>query len=121
VGLLRNRTTGDELAGRVRYARGILERYVGLLARRSVATDEGLWFERCRAIHTLGMRAAVDVIFLDADGRVLRCEGGVRPGRLVVTCTGAHAVLEMGYGFLNGAALQTGDVLELEDETPAQP
>jgi hypothetical protein len=27
----------------------------------------------------------------------------------------------MGYGFLNGAALQTGDVLELEDETPAQP
>lgn len=120
MGQLRNRTTGDVLAGRVRYARGILERYLGLLARRSVAADEGLWFERCRAIHTLGMRAAVDVIFLDAGGRVLRCEGGVRPGRLVVACAAAHAVLEMGSGFLKGAAVHTGDVLELDDAPPAQ-
>jgi uncharacterized membrane protein (UPF0127 family) len=116
VGRLRNRTTGEVLAGRVRFARGILERYLGLLAHRNVAADEGLWFERCRAIHTLGMRAAVDVIFIDAGGRVLRCDAGVRPGRPVVACAGAHAVLEMGSGFLTSTALQAGDVLELQDD-----
>jgi uncharacterized membrane protein (UPF0127 family) len=114
VGLLRNRSTGAVLAGRVRFARGLVARYVGLLSRATVAPDEGLWFERAHAVHTLGMRAVVDVIFVDAEGRVVHCEPAVRPGRPSVSCAGAGGVVEMGAGFLSTAELNVGDVLALE-------
>jgi len=115
VGQLRNRSNGSVLAGRVRFARGWGERYVGLLTRAAVAADEGLWFERAHAVHTLGMRVAVDLIFVDAEGRVLRTDAGVRPGRLSVACAGAKGVVEMGSGFLAAARVDVGDVLVLED------
>jgi len=114
VGLLRNRSTGGVLAGRVRFARGFFERYVGLLPRARVAPDEGLWFEGAHAVHTLGMRAVVDVVFVDGDGRVLRCQPAVRPWRAHVSCAGAAGVVEMGAGFLSAAQLNVGDVLALE-------
>jgi len=105
VGRLLNASTGTLLAGRVRFARGLFARYVGLLSRAAVASDEGLWFEHTHAVHTLGMRAVVDLIFGDA---------AVRPGRPSVSCAGASGVVEMGGGFLAAAALKVGDLLALE-------
>lgn len=102
------------LAGRVRFARGLVARYVGLLPRATVAPDEGLWFEGAHAVHTLGMRARVDLVFVDDEGRVVRCEAGVRPWRPSVSCAGAAGVVEMGAGFLSTAELRVGDVLGLE-------
>jgi len=114
VGRLRNQSTGTVLAGQVRFARGLFARYVGLLSRAAVAPDEGLWFEHAHAVHTLGMRAVVDLIFVDAEGRVVRCDAAVRPGRPSVSCAGASGVVEMGGGFLAAAALEVGDLLALE-------
>ncbi len=117
---LRERGTGRVLADRVEIARGVIARYIGLLTRSSVPPDEGLWFENCHAVHTLGMRATVDLVFVDAQARVLRCDAGVRPGRPMVSCAQADAVIEMGTGFLDRAALTIGETLEL-DEGEAQP
>ncbi len=112
---LRERGSGRVLADRVEIARGLIARYVGLLTRSSVPPDEGLWFEHCHAVHTLGMRATVDLVFLDAQARVLRCDAEVRPGRPMVSCAGADAVIEMGAGFLARAPLTIGETLELDD------
>ncbi len=112
---LRERGTGRVLADRVEIARGLVARYVGLLTRSSVPPDEGLWFEHCHAVHTLGMRATVDLVFVDAQARVLRCDAGVGPGRPMVSCPQADAVIEMGSGFLARSALSIGDTLELDD------
>jgi uncharacterized membrane protein (UPF0127 family) len=120
VARLRERETGRVLADRVEVARGVIARYVGLLTRSSVPPDEGLWFENCHAVHTLGMRATVDLVFVDAQARVVRCDAGVRPGRPMVSCAQADAVIEMGTGFLARAALTIGETLEL-DEGAAQP
>lgn len=111
---VRNRTTGRVLAGRVRRADGWTARLVGFLARSAIAPDEGLWFERCGAIHTLGMRTALDVVFLDRALRVVRCEAGVRPQRLYVGARRAHVVAEFGPGFLEANPLEPGDELALE-------
>ena len=67
----------------------------------------------CRAIHTLGMRITIDVIFIDAEGRVLDVLGNVRPNRLLVTRRGARAVVELGRGALDEHDLLPGDRLEL--------
>jgi hypothetical protein len=44
-------------------------------------------------VHTFGMRFAIDVTFLDGEGRVLRAVPAVPPWR-VVSCPGAAGVLE---------------------------
>jgi hypothetical protein len=52
-----------------------------------------LLLPRCRSVHTFGMRFAIDVTFLDGEGRVLRAVPAVPPWR-VVSCPGAAGVLE---------------------------
>lgn len=112
--LVRNRDTGRVLAWRVRRADGWVTRMVGFLPRSSIAPEEGLWFEGCGAIHTLGMRTALDVVFLDRDLRVVRADANVRPQRLYVGARRAHVVGEFGPGFLKANPLAPGEQLALE-------
>lgn len=112
--LVRNAASGRVLAWRVRRADGWLERAVGFLPRGSIAPEEGMWFEHCGAVHTIGMRTALDVVFLDRDLRVLRVVPGVPPQRLYVGARGAFVVAEFGPGFAKANPLAVGDQLRLE-------
>jgi hypothetical protein len=111
--LLRNSTTGTIVATRIDRLSGFLQRAVGLLARSRVQRDEGVWITRCRAIHTIGMRASIDVIFVDRDGRVLRVDRDVKPNRLSLSCRQAMGVVELGAGALSQIDVLPGDRLEL--------
>lgn len=111
--LVRDTSTNRVVAWRVRRADTWIDRTLGFLPRATIAPEEGMWFERCNAIHTLGMRSALDVVFLDREGRIVRTEE-VRPQRLYVGEPGAHTVAEFGPGFLRANALGTGTKLTLE-------
>jgi uncharacterized protein len=76
----------------MRVATGFRARLLGLAFRRRA--DEPLLIPRCRSVHTFGMRFPIDVVFLDARGRVLRVARRVPPCR-VVSCRGARAVVEI--------------------------
>jgi hypothetical protein len=110
---LRNSTTGSIVATRIDRLSSFLHRLVGLLARTTLRPDEGVWITSCRAIHTMGMRVPIDVIFIDEESRVLRVVSNVRPNRLAVSCSGAKAVIELGSGALREVDLLPGDRLEL--------
>jgi uncharacterized protein len=60
------------------------ERLVGLLGRRSLPAGCGLLLSPCNAVHTLGMRFPIDIVFIDSAWRVLRTVAAVPPGRLSV-------------------------------------
>ena len=111
--LLRNSTTGTIVATRIDRLSGFLQRAVGLLARSRVQRDEGVWITQCRAIHTIGMRTSIDVIFVDRDGRVLRVDRDVKPNRLSLSCRQAMGVVELGGGALSQIDVLPGDRLEL--------
>lgn len=113
MGILKNVSTGSILATRVDRASSFLDRAVGLLARPRIRPDEGLWIERCTGIHTMGMRAPIDVIFVDAAGCIMRVIPSVPPLRLAVTCWKANAVIELGLGTIDAHDLLLGDRLEL--------
>jgi uncharacterized membrane protein (UPF0127 family) len=113
VPLLRNSTTGKILATRIDRLSSFLHRAVGLLARTTIRPDEGVWITSCRAIHTLGMKVAIDVIFVDRNGYVVRIVSNVRPNRVALSCRGAHGVVELGAGALRDVDVMPGDVLEL--------
>ncbi len=112
MALLRNATTGAVLATRVERATTFLDRAIGFLARATLHPDEGLWFERCRAIHTIGMRICIDVIFVDRQRRIVGIHREVKPFRLAV-CPAATDVIELGAGAIVGCDILIGDRLEL--------
>lgn len=110
---IRNRTTGEILALDVKKATGWYERMLGLIPRKHVPPSQGVWFEDCAIIHTIGMQTRIDVVFLDKEHRVLRTLCSVAQNRVAVTCYGAHTVVELGTGTLNESDVLIGDRLEL--------
>lgn len=111
---LKNATTAQVIAENVRYADTWWERLAGFIPRGTVEPDEGLWFRDCWAIHTVGMRAHIDIIFLDAENRVMRTERNVALQRPLISCVGARSVVELGAGALDGRDVLSGDRLMLE-------
>jgi|tagenome__1003787_1003787.scaffolds.fasta_scaffold19621400_2 uncharacterized membrane protein (UPF0127 family) len=83
-----------ELGGglRVHEARGMNARRRGLGRLADLPADRALRL-RCRAVHTFGMRFALDLIWLGHDGAVVRVDRGVPPRRHRA-CARARAVVE---------------------------
>jgi len=94
---------------RARDANTFFRRLRGLHGSLPLGPDEALIIRPCNAIQTWRMSVAIDVLFLNADGVVLKGLT-VRPGRWEY-CRGAHAVIEMAEGAITRLELATGDVL----------
>jgi uncharacterized protein len=75
-----------------RRARGL-----GLARLDALAPDRALLIERCRSVHTAGMRFALDLVWLDEAGAPVRLDRAVAPRRLR-TCLRARAVVEAAAG-----------------------
>jgi hypothetical protein len=78
-------------------ATGFRARAVGLALLDRTDAGPGLLIPRCSSVHTFGMRFALDLRFLDADGAVLGSRLAVPPRRFAAH-RGAAAVLEIPAG-----------------------
>jgi uncharacterized membrane protein (UPF0127 family) len=87
------------------------DRMRGLLGRPELQGRQGLLIEPCAAVHTIGMRYSLDLVFLDRQLRVKKTVRKLRPWRWAA-CPGAHFTLELAPGALDAAALNVGDALE---------
>lgn len=88
------------------------KRFWGLMGRRSLPEDTLFCLEPCGSIHTFWMRVAIDVIFVDRDGKILARYACVPPNKLL-SCKGAYAVLEGACGILDRHSMEVGDTLAL--------
>ncbi len=73
---------------------GFRARLLGLALLDRAEAGPGLLIPRCAAVHTFGMRFALDIYFLGPDDEVLAVCRAVPPRRFV-SCRGAAAVLEI--------------------------
>ena len=69
-------------------------RLLGLALLDRGSAGEGLLIPGCRSVHTFGMRFALDLVFLMADGRVLELRRAVAPAQ-IARCPGTDSVLEL--------------------------
>lgn len=83
-------------------ARDVRTRTLGLMFRRGVPAGygRGLLFPRCRSLHTFHMRFALDMAFLDAQGRPLSLRRGVPAWRVAGGPRGTRHCLEVPAGGL---------------------
>ena len=89
------------------------ERRRGLLGRDQFAPAAALVLSPCWAIHTMFMRFAIDVIFIDRDGGALRVVHALAPWRIAVAPR-AHAAIELPAGTLQPDDVAVGDRLRME-------
>jgi uncharacterized protein len=94
------------------YADSIWFRCRGLLGRRVLAQDAGLWLKPCQSIHMFFMKFPIDAVFLSAEGEVLRVFEGIRPWRCTPMVRGAHSCLELAAGRSAATGIRLGDRLE---------
>ena len=106
-----NQTRNTVLATQLDLANHGSSRRKGLLGRDRLATGEGLWIKPCEAVHTVGMRFAIDLVYLDRKHRIRKLRSSVPPWRLSA-CFTAHSVIELPAGTIRETQTEQGDTLE---------
>ena len=90
-----NKTQETFLAFRVKVADSILGRLVGLLGRRSLKPDSGVWIVPANAVHTIGMMFSFDLVLIDKSFRVVGLRELVHPFTITRPNFRAESVLEL--------------------------
>lgn len=86
----------------------------GLLGHKPLQAGEGLLLRGERAIHTVGMGFAIDVLFLDREGHIKHLIPTMVPLRASPFVAGAVDVLELPAGTIARTGTALGDQIELE-------
>ena len=110
----RNGNTGAVIAQRVGIAATRRARAIGLLLHTSLREGEGLWIAPSRGVHTWGMRFTIDVVALDAGGRIVDLVANMRPWRMRLPRTGCVGVLELPAGTIARSGARLGDAIAFE-------
>ena len=109
-----NKTRETFLAFRVKVADSLIGRLVGLLGRRSLQPDSGVWIVPANAIHTIGMLFSFDLVLIDKDFKVVGLRELVRPFRITWPQRHAESVLELPAHTIFRSRTQVGDQLLIE-------
>ncbi len=115
--MVRNQTRNTLLASSAEMANTSAKRRTGLLKHTRLERGEGLWIVPCEAVHSFGMKFAIDVLFLDRTKKVRKTRSNMVPRRLAF-CLPAHSVLELPAGAIAETLTQSGDQLQFEKLAP---
>jgi uncharacterized membrane protein (UPF0127 family) len=111
---VRNETKGVVIGDRVELAATSKARRTGLLKHSSLEAGEGLWIIPCEAVHTFGMRFAIDVVYLNKKKVVLKIRHSMVRSRMSF-CLIADSVLELPAGTCEATGTTPGDQLSVEE------
>lgn len=106
---------------KLRTADTFLARFRGLMLSAPLGPAEGMLITRCTSVHSAFMRYAIDVVYLDRDGEVVRCVPHLKPWRASHSALGtepvkrrsarAAHVLELAAGAISVFGIAPGDRL----------
>ena len=106
-----NKTRNSAISGAAGRADTFMTRLLGLIPRKSLGAEEGLWLEPCAMIHMCFMSFPIDAVFLDRGLKVLRIVENMKPWSFSPWVHGASGVLELPAGRCHNR-LAEGDFLE---------
>jgi hypothetical protein len=88
-----------------------LARLRGLIGRIRLRSDEAMWIVPSHGIHTFGLLFPIDVIYLDAQLRVLSLTENLGPLRIAPVKWQCASVLELPARSIYDSGTQVGDQL----------
>ena len=105
------------VASRAEKAETHWARLLGLMGRRTLPEGGALLITPCSSVQTSLMRFAIDVVFLDRDGQVVKVVSELKPYRAALGGRGAHSALELPAGAAGRCGIAVGDRLVCEDRS----
>ena len=108
-----NETQSLSLPYHISGATRLMTRLIGLLGTVPSREPRGLFIAPCTGVHTFGMRYPIDVVFLDAEGKVVRIIRHLVPNRLTGGIASARSALEFASGILAEGEIRVGDKLRI--------
>jgi uncharacterized membrane protein (UPF0127 family) len=109
-----NKSKETFLSFRVRVADSFSSRLIGLLGKRSLKPDGGVWIVPANSIHTVGMLFSFDLVMIDKDFRVVNVKEMVQPFRIVWPKLRAESVIELPAHTIFRSRTEVGDQLIIE-------
>jgi uncharacterized membrane protein (UPF0127 family) len=106
-----NETRECFLSLNVKPADTMFSRLKGFIGRLRLRADEGIWVVPSRGVHTLGLLFPLDLIYLDANNRVIHLEEYFPSFRIGPLKTQAESVLELPTHTIYSSHTQQGDQL----------
>jgi uncharacterized membrane protein (UPF0127 family) len=105
------RANDDCVIQNVSKTSNFLERMLGLLISSPLTENEGLLIAPCSSVHTVGMRYAIDLVFLDKQLTIVKTVRSLKPWRMAAS-NASSMVLELAADSLDKLQLETGQQLE---------
>jgi uncharacterized membrane protein (UPF0127 family) len=105
---------GRPIGGAIRIASTFGSRFMGLMFRKSLPEGSGLLIMPCSSIHMCFMRMALDIVYMDANLRVVGVQEALRPWRLGALVKGAKLVLEVPVGTIARCGVRPGAKITVE-------
>ncbi len=109
-----NKTKETFLALRVKVADSVLGRLIGVLGKRSLKPDSGVWIVPANAIHTVGMLFSFDVVMIDKEFKVVSLTEMVKPFRVILPKLRAESVIELPAHAIFRSRTEIGDQLLID-------
>ena len=116
-----NKTKETFLAFRVTVADSMVGRLIGLLGKRSLNPDRGVWIVPANAIHTVGMLFTFDLVLVDKDFKVVGLRELIRPFRITRPNFRAESVIELPAHSIFKSRTEVGDQLVIEPYEAKKP
>ncbi len=121
-----NQTRGTVLCAHLEDAGGLAGQSRGLLGRDGLAPDQGMLFAAGALtpfmwMHMFFMRFAIDIVFLDRTGRVIKIDRELKPWRLSSLVFRAATALELAAGAAERARTESGDQIIFEPSAQPSP
>jgi uncharacterized membrane protein (UPF0127 family) len=105
-----NETRGTELAAAAEWAATPFRRMRGLLGRSGLPEGSGIVLTPCNSVHMFFMRFAIDAVFVDREGTVVKAVESLRPYR-VAGARGSRSCVELPTGTIARTGTRRGDRL----------
>lgn len=87
-------------------------RLKGLLGTKKLDHGKGLIIRPCNSIHTVGMKYAIDIIFLDNQDKIVKLINDMPSGKFSL-CSESRYVVELPAGTIEATGTTVGDKISL--------
>jgi uncharacterized membrane protein (UPF0127 family) len=108
-----NETRGTVLAERSGRVHNPVSRGLGLMGKKGLPPDGGLIIEPCSGVVSFFMRFPIDVVFLDADRRVVHLVEHLRPWKASKIVRASRLVVELPTGTIGQTGTKLGDTISI--------
>lgn len=95
-------------------ADSFFKRFIGLLGKKSISSNEGLIIKPCNSIHMFFMKFSLDVIFVNKKNEVVAIYENIKPWKFTPVIKGAYIAIELSPNTVVNTKTTIGDVLGFE-------